>query len=1019
MLIPPDEMTAKATSSASGEGPDKTLDGQSGTKWHTAYDASYTVLPHSITYKLGKSYDGVYKLKYLPGQDVDWNGVITKFEISVSTNGSTFTKVAEGTWDSDKMEKTATFNASGATHVRFTVLASRSDAGKQFGSAAEVRLYSMNGFTVDKTKLTNAIATATAFIDGFTKEPSYLDKLKELKTEAETLLTSATITQEEMTKMADQLTDEITFIQANNSKNNGFNVFFAPEAHSSNPISYMKDDNSSTFYETNWANNGRHYNPGDYIILDLNQSKVDVGKIVYTPRQDSANGRIKQYKIYTSNKDLTSTTVDGTQDYLDENFTLAGTGAWDTTLKADQTATFKSKTARYIAIQAITTGGDANTLSAAELAVYQKEVNSIDTSSVTAAINQLNSLKSTGLHPQVVAAIDKQIAEVGNLELLTEEAVSYYMTVLRDMYDLYASLGKNDSIKSGKVWLDTEGIPIQAHGGGILYNEENKTYYWYGEDKTENNIGSGYVPVTGVHAYSSKDLYNWKNEGVVLPVFNNPQLGRDTLPAGNLPMYLDENSDTYKNSGKPFDPNRVVNIIRKDEDYTKDMKSPANTLSKHNSPERIAELNALYEGYTNEQKQAMYKDFNWDKVVERPKVVYNKKTDKYVMWWHHDGPIAGTYWTAEGGVAISDSPTGPFKYLGTFRLPNNGSDNGNDGMLRDMTLYVDEDGDDATHDKAYLIYSSEENSTTIIMQLNEDYTGPAKNENGQSLEGTHWVKAHKSWREAPTIFKQDGVYYMITSGLTGWNPNPAKYHVSTNGIFGPWIEKGDPMVNDWERTTFRSQSTFVLPYRDGNGDIVPNKFIFMADRWIPHNLKDSRYVWLPIELNNQNKTVEIRWHDEWDYSIFKTGTTVNFNSNGGSEVRNIYGAASGSKITIPTAPTKDGFTFIGWYADESLTDEWDFANDTITETDMTLYAKWNKVVTVSFNSNGGSPVAFMVVNNGSKINEPSTPTRTGYKFVGWYKDTKLKQEWNFTTNIVTANLTLYAKWKKSKKKSML
>lgn len=77
---------------------------------------------------------------------------------------------------------------------------------------------------------------------------------------------------------------------------------------------------------------------------------------------------------------------------------------------------------------------------------------------------------------------------------------------------------------------------------------------------------------------------------------------------------------------------------------------------------------------------------------------------------------------------------------------------------------------------------------------------------------------------------------MITSGLTGWNPNRAQYRVSTNGVFGPWENKGDPFVDDWKGTTHESQSTYVLPYRDGNGELVPNKFIFMADRWNPSNL---------------------------------------------------------------------------------------------------------------------------------------------------------------------------------------
>lgn len=150
---------------------------------------------------------------------------------------------------------------------------------------------------------------------------------------------------------------------------------------------------------------------------------------------------------------------------------------------------------------------------------------------------------TSSISPKVAAAIESKIASIGTVSDLTEESIPYYTGVLQDLYNLYQTVGKTDSIKSGEVWLDGDGVPIQAHGGGILYNEKNKTYYWYGEDKTE-----GYLP-TGVHVYSSKDLYNWKNEGIALPVFNNPQLGEDVLPSGNLPLYLDENSDTYKNSG--------------------------------------------------------------------------------------------------------------------------------------------------------------------------------------------------------------------------------------------------------------------------------------------------------------------------------------------------------------------------------------------------------------------------------------------------------------------------------------
>lgn len=935
-FIPHSQMTATSDNSASEDGPEKTIDGDIWTKWHTAYNNEYSTLPHYITYNLGKAYNGIYMLKYLPRQDVDWNGVITKFEISVSNNGTDFTKVAEGTWAADKTEKTATFNAKGAEYVRFTALESRSDAGKQYASAAEINIFNKQGYKVDFSSLDSAIQAAEKFKTDSEKDESYFKNLDTILSQASTLLNSATATQEEIAKFANRIITEISNIQNSNPNIKGISLFYTPEAYYANPASLMVDNDISTYFESNWDKNGVKYKSGDYIVVDLGESMRDVGKVLVTPRQDKANGRIKQFKIYYSDvnlKDLPADAV-GTQAYLDKNFKFAANGSFDDYSTSVQSATFKSVEARYIAIQAITTGGDGNTLSAAEIAVSQKQTATFDTSKLQAAIDQLRTLSD--ISPKVEAAIEKQITMIGDLSDLTEESISQYIKQIKDLYNLYLTVNNRSSIKSGEVWLDTEGVPIQAHGGGILYNEKNKTYYWYGEDKTE-----GYLP-TGVHAYSSKDLYKWQNEGIVLPVFNNPQLGEDVVPAGNdLPLYLDENSETYKNSGVPYDPDRKVEIKSKDEDYTGNMKAPNNTLSKHNSPARIAELNALYADKSNEEKQKMYKDFNWDKVVERPKVVYNKKNNNYVMWWHQDGPIAGEYWTAEGGVAVSDSPTGPFKYLGSSRLPNKGTDN--EGMLRDMTLYVDDDGNEATHDKAYLVYSSEENVTTVIMMLNDDYTGPAQNEKGETLEGTHYVRAFSYKREAPAIFKQDGAYYMISSGLTGWNPNRAEYHVSTQGMFGPWEFKGDPMVNDYEGTTFRSQSTFVLPYRDGNGDLVPNKFIFMADRWYPNNLSDSRYVWLPLDLDNENRRVAISWYDEWKISQLNTGTTINFNSNGGSSISSLYGAEVGTKITAPTEPTREGFKFVNWYKDEALSTVWDFTVDRVPTNDITLYAKWEPI----------------------------------------------------------------------------
>lgn len=70
-----------------------------------------------------------------------------------------------------------------------------------------------------------------------------------------------------------------------------------------------------------------------------------------------------------------------------------------------------------------------------------------------------------------------------------------------------------NSFKPGQRWLDTNGNPIQAHGGSVLFHEG--TYYWYGENKENTYVETG-LWHQGVRCYSSSDLYNWKDEGIIL-----------------------------------------------------------------------------------------------------------------------------------------------------------------------------------------------------------------------------------------------------------------------------------------------------------------------------------------------------------------------------------------------------------------------------------------------------------------------------------------------------------------------
>jgi hypothetical protein len=96
---------------------------------------------------------------------------------------------------------------------------------------------------------------------------------------------------------------------------------------------------------------------------------------------------------------------------------------------------------------------------------------------------------------------------------------------------------------------------------------------------------------------------------------------------------------------------------------------------------------------------------------------------------------------------------------------------------------------------------------------------------------------------------------MISSGCTGWAANQAEYAVA-DSLMGPWEVKGNPCNGKDAETTFNSQSTFVLKVND-----MKDTFIFMSDRWNPENLRDSRYVWLPLRIND-GKMI-IKWMDEW------------------------------------------------------------------------------------------------------------------------------------------------------------
>lgn len=340
----------------------------------------------------------------------------------------------------------------------------------------------------------------------------------------------------------------------------------------------------------------------------------------------------------------------------------------------------------------------------------------------------------------------------------------------------------------GDTWADNNGVHINAHGGNII--KLKGTYYWYGERRSET--GKPYSSL-GVSLYTSKDMQHWTDCGLVLPVSSE---------AGS--------------------------------------------------------------------------DIEGGCIIERPKVVYNAKTQKYVMWFHLELKGKG-YGAARYAIATSDSPKGPFLYIrsgrvnpGTFPIGFSQSDTTDvrsqlaapemktwwtpewrkqiergmffmrdlqgGQMARDMTIFVDDDG------KAYHIYSSEDNLTLQIAQLTDDYL---------SHNGCFVRVAAGGQNEAPTIFKKDGTYWMITSGCTGWAPNAARMFCAKN-ILGPWKQLPNPCRGEGADKTFGAQGTYIFPVTTEKERKLFKgaDFVFMADIWKSAKLSDSRHLWLPITFEN-------------------------------------------------------------------------------------------------------------------------------------------------------------------------
>ena len=279
------------------------------------------------------------------------------------------------------------------------------------------------------------------------------------------------------------------------------------------------------------------------------------------------------------------------------------------------------------------------------------------------------------------------------------------------------------AIYPGQVWLDTNGRRIQAHGGSLYYLAGK--FYWYGENKEKSHPGNGILQ-WGVRYYSSVDLYNWKDEGLLIP----PDI--------------------------------------------RDVSSLLHPSSK----------------------------------AERPHIIYNEETAKYVCWMKviRKGEQLALILTA-------DSFFGPYEIVRNGIRPL--------GMcMGDFDLVKRPDG-------RACCYFEQVHKKIICADLSPDYTDVT------GVYTEHFPHDNPPYvREAPAYFERSGKHYLLTSGTTGYHPNPSEASMA-DSVHGPFSILGNPHPEDGSLTSFNSQITSVFRH-PGKQDL----YIALADRWIP-GLRDT------------------------------------------------------------------------------------------------------------------------------------------------------------------------------------
>ena len=227
----------------------------------------------------------------------------------------------------------------------------------------------------------------------------------------------------------------------------------------------------------------------------------------------------------------------------------------------------------------------------------------------------------------------------------------------------FAADARLDKFRPGEPWPDDKGIPINAHGGGILLHDG--VYYWFGEHKIEGDAGN--VAHVGVHVYSSRDLLHWRDGGIALTVSDDPT---SEIVKGCI---IERPKVIYNPKTRTFV--MWFHLELKGQGYS------AARAGLAVSDKATGPFKYIGSFRPNPGAAAWFRAGG----CTRPQPAQGQESEKY-----NEAMVAGDMmWRdLEGGQ-----------------------------MSRDMTLFVDDDG------KGYLLTSAESNQTLHLHELTDDYRG--------------------------------------------------------------------------------------------------------------------------------------------------------------------------------------------------------------------------------------------------------------------------------------------------------